>query len=668
MDLSQYMDIFLIEAREHLLNLNQSLLELEGNPQNTMLLDEIFRSAHTLKGMSATMGFEKIADLTHVMENVLSSLRTHDVVISGGLIDILFQCLDALQNMVDAIESGKVDNLPITELIQNLQEVASGSQVNSQSTVEVAKAIEMHDFNLNEYDRNTIKQAYLTGYNVYHVRVEVQPNSLMKSVRAYMVFKNLEELGEIIKSVPSAKDLEEDRFESVFDLLLVTQESETYIAQKVNTISEVVLIGCTILENQTEEKPTIKADEPNRSVSPELKHDPIINEQVESVRQPSKSRQTVRVDLERLDNLMNLVGELVINKTRLAQIGRANNLIELSETVEQFDRISTDLQTLVMKVRMVPVEQVFNRFPRMVRDLAKDLGKEVKFVIEGKETELDRTVIDEIGDPLVHLLRNSLDHGIENSATRRTLGKSLEGLVRLAARHEGNSVIIEIEDDGQGINVEKVRNRAIQLGLIGKETDHSDENLIISNIFQSGFSTADQVTELSGRGVGLDVVRSKIESLSGTITVDNKFGQGSKFKIRLPLTLAIIQALLVTVGMEIYAIPLGSVDETMVIFPKNIKMVQDQEVVLLRGKVLPIIRLNWLLGIPDSSADASVYHVVVVRKGDKQVGLVVDSLIGQQEIVIKPLGKLFGGINGLTGATILGDGQVSLILDIGTLF
>lgn len=379
-------------------------------------------------------------------------------------------------------------------------------------------------------------------------------------------------------------------------------------------------------------------------------------------------RQTVRVDIERLDKLMNLVGELVINKTRIAQIATAHNLVELNETVEQFDRISTDLQNLVMKVRMVPVEQVFNRFPRMVRDLAKELGKEINFVMEGKETELDRTVIDEIGDPLLHLLRNAIDHGIEKPEVRRKLGKNPEGLLLLAARHEGNSVIIEVEDDGQGLDVDRIRKRAKEMGLIDDDS-RLDNSAIIDFIFHPGFSTAQTVTDLSGRGVGLDVVRNKIESLSGTVTVESKPGAGTRFRIRLPLTLAIIQAMLVKVNDETYAIPLSSVAETTMVKPESIRQVQKQEVILLRGQVLPILRLKKLVGLPleNDQADKELY-VVIVHRGNQQVGLVVDTLLGQQEIVIKSLGRLLAGIPGLGGATILGDGKVSLILDVGTLF
>ncbi|MDH7497833.1 MAG: chemotaxis protein CheA, partial [Syntrophomonadaceae bacterium] len=390
-----------------------------------------------------------------------------------------------------------------------------------------------------------------------------------------------------------------------------------------------------------------------------------------------RTRQTVRVDIEKLDSLLNLVGELVINKGRLEQIAAQQRLPELIETIEQVDRITTDLQNVVMKVRMVPVKQVFNRFPRMVRDLAHELGKEIDFVMEGEETELDRTVIDEIGDPLLHLLRNSIDHGMEAPQEREALGKPRSGLLRLSARHQGNNVFIEVSDDGRGIDPAAVRARGVEKGFLSeREAEQMSDEAVIALLFQPGFSTAAAVTDISGRGVGLDVVKSKIEALNGEIAVDSRPGRGTAFRIRLPLTLAIIQALLVEVGGETYAIPLGSVDETTMVSAADLKTVQNQEVMLLRGAVLPLARLHSLLEVPGAAAAlgngngqaaADEAYVVVVRKGERQLGLVCDNLLGQQEIVIKSLGRLLAGTSGIAGATILGDGQVALILDVATL-
>jgi two-component system chemotaxis sensor kinase CheA len=377
----------------------------------------------------------------------------------------------------------------------------------------------------------------------------------------------------------------------------------------------------------------------------------------------------VRVDIDKLDSLLNLVGELVINKTRLEQIGITHRLTDLVETIEQMDRVTTDLQNVVMKVRMVPVGQVFNRFPRMVRDLSRELNKEINLIIQGEETELDRTVIDEIGDPLVHLLRNSIDHGIEHPDERVAKGKNPVGEVRLIASHEGNNVVILVEDDGKGINAEVIKQKAMEKGLITQaEADKMDANEAVRLVFLPGFSTAEVVTDVSGRGVGMDAVKNKIESLGGMVDVETKINEGSKFKIRLPLTLAIIQALLVEVAKEIYAIPLGSIDSTINLEPSDIKTIQNREVILLRGQIIPIIRLADVLQIPRAeSEDSGELFVVIVHMGEFRAGIIVDNLIGQQEIVIKSLGKLLAGIKVIAGATILGNGQVALILDIGSL-
>ncbi len=375
------------------------------------------------------------------------------------------------------------------------------------------------------------------------------------------------------------------------------------------------------------------------------------------------------MDIEKLDNLLNLVGELVINKVRLEQIGIMHRLTELTETLEQMDRVTTDLQTVVMKVRMVPIGQVFNRFPRMIRDLAKELNKEINLTIEGEETELDRTVIDEIGDPIMHLLRNSLDHGVEHPDDREAKGKPRTGEVGLIARHEGNNVVIMVTDDGKGIDADIIRRKAIEKGIISaEEAEALNDADAVCLIFLPGFSTAEQITDVSGRGVGMDVVRSKIESLGGHVDVETKIDEGSVFKIKLPLTLAIIQALLVKIQDEMYAIPLGSIDSTINISPDDIKTVKNKEVIVLRGQIIPIIRGADVLQVPKAEGEENEdIFVVVVHIGDRKAGIVVDNLIGQQEIVIKTMGKLLAGLKVIPGATVLGDGRVALILDVSAL-
>lgn len=376
---------------------------------------------------------------------------------------------------------------------------------------------------------------------------------------------------------------------------------------------------------------------------------------------------TVRVDIDRLDTLMNLVSELIIIKTRMEDMSGAASKDDMNEAIEYLERITTNLHDAVMKVRMVPIERVFNRFPRMVRDLSKELDKEINLEMLGEETEVDRTVIDEIGDPLIHLIRNSIDHGIEHPDERIELGKNKIGTVKLKSYPDGNNVVIEVEDDGKGIDHEVIKRKSIEKEIIDEESaEKLTKDELIALLFKAGFSTTDSISDVSGRGVGLDVVKSKIESINGSIEVETFEGKGTKFIIRIPLTLAIIQALLIKLDEEIYAIPLSSISEITSIEEEEIREIQGQEIILYRNSTLPIVRVNRLMGIEDSYMDELT--VVIVKKGDKQAGLIVHELIGQQEIVIKPLGKFLANIKYLAGATILGNGKISLILDVNSLF
>ena len=515
---------------------------------------------------------------------------------------------------------------------------------------------------------------------MFQLKIGIREGTLLKSVRAYMAMKALDELGDVIKTDPLVEDLEKDNFGQEFSVVLVTETAAEKVRETILSIAEietVLAIPCASTEAgmnrpQVAEKPgvavmTETATEPTRDAMKDL---PKETKATDPAAAKAKGRALLRVDAEKLDSLLNLVGELVINKTRLQQIGLSNQLQELSEAIEQMDRVTTDLQGVVMKLRMVPVGQVFNRFPRMVRDLSHSLGKEINLIIQGEETELDRTVIDEIGDPLVHLLRNSIDHGIEKPADRTAAGKNPVGEIRLIARHEGNHVLLLVSDDGKGLKAEAIKQKALEKGLVSKaELDAMDPSDVMRLIFMSGFSTAETVTDVSGRGVGMDVVRTKIEALGGTLELDSTPGQGTRVRIRLPLTLAIIQALLIQVQAETYAIPLGSIDSTINIVPADIRTIQQQEVILLRGQIIPLVRLGRRLGVEQSNdfGDEQELYVVIVQSGDNKIGLLVDSLVGQQEIVIKSLGTILTGIKQIAGATILGDGQVVLILDVNAL-
>ena len=690
MDTNQYMEMFLEESREHLQSLNDGLLGLESNPEDLSILNEIFRNAHTIKGMSATMGYNKIAELTHDMENVLDLLRKEQLKITEDIIDVLFKCVDSLEQMIESVGGGGAEDIvDVSEFAAKLNEIAKGGgapaaaapaapapaapAAAAPAAAPASKALELTDT-----DKSVIQEAKNSGLRAYHITVTLADTCLLKSARSYMVMNALDELGDVIKSVPPAEDLEQEKFDHSFDLIIVTDAEAKTLEDAILSISEIVKATVVNLDDEAAAaKTAAPAAAPAAPAAAKPAAAPAAKPAAAAAKKPApvsaekklKSGQSVRVDIEKLDSLLNLVGELVINKVRLEQIGITHRLTELTETLEQMDRVTTDLQSVVMKVRMVPVGQVFNRFPRMVRDLAKELNKEINLTIEGEETELDRTVIDEIGDPLMHLLRNSLDHGVEHPDDREAKGKPRTGEVGLIARHEGNNVVIMVTDDGKGIDADVIRRKAVEKGMVSQEeADNMDDAEAVRLVFLPGFSTAEVITDVSGRGVGMDVVRSKIEALGGHVDVETKIDEGSIFKIKLPLTLAIIQALLVKVQEEMYAIPLGSIDSTININPDSIKTVQNKEVIVLRGQIIPIIRLGNILNVPQASEKENEdIFVVVVHLGDRKAGIVVDNLIGQQEIVIKTLGNLFAGLKMFSGATVLGDGRVALILDVATM-
>jgi len=692
MDLSQYLEIFIDESKEHLQSLNESLLVLENNPEDSSVINEIFRVAHTLKGMAGTMGFTKMTALTHDMEDVLQSLRTGDFKANSSIVDILFKCLDALDNYVNEVANqGTEGDKAYEEIIQQLKEiVATKGKISQQvsASKEVAATAEVIEKkpvtkieDLDQYERDAVKTAKNESLNVYKLNIIFNSGCVLKAARAFIVFQKLDLIGDVIKAIPKVEDIEDEKFENEIVLYIVTGKDSNYVHTELSSIAEIDEVKVEAVdvndlqEIQKDEVKQISKDiEAEKAAKLEVNKDSdkkpaVKSENTQSSNQAkSKTGKTVRVDIDRLDTLMNLVSELIIIKTRLEDIDFAEKSSRYVEAVEYLERITTDLHDAVTKVRMVPVETVFNRFPRMIRDIARDLDKDIVLSMEGEETELDRTVIDEIGDPLIHLLRNSADHGIESHEARKAAGKPTEGHIYLRAYQDGNHVIIEVEDDGQGINVSKVRQKIVDRGLLTREAaEILTDDEVVDYLFQPSFSTADKVTDLSGRGVGLDVVKTKIESLSGNVEVETSMGKGSKFIIRLPLTLAIIQALLVSVGTEKYAIPLSSVQQIIDIDNSDIKLIQKKEVIMYRNTVVPIVRLSNFLNVPNCETNNSKHVVVLVKKGDKLFGFILDSLFGQQEIVIKSLGKLLSGIKYIAGATILGDGNVALILDVNTI-
>ena len=679
---NQYMDMFLDESHEHLQSLNEGLLRLEENMEEIDAVNDIFRNAHTLKGMSATMGFAKIAELTHEMEDVLDLVRKSQLKLNEDIMDTLFKCLDSLEQMVDSVGNGEAEDVvDVSDLVAKLSSISKGTPAPAADGAAAAApaaassggdAAAGTNLDLDDIDLDVMKKAKEAGMNLFHIKVTLMETCVLKAARSVMVMHALDEVGDVLKSIPPAEDLEQEKFERSFDVLIATSGDAEAMQNAVDTVSEIEDVAVTAVDPDKVGKEAAPAPAAApAAAAPAAKAAPAPKKEAgKPAAAPAKKQhqsQSVRVDIEKLDTLMNLMGELVINKVRLEQIGQTHRLSDLMETLEQMDRVTGDLQNIVMKVRMVPVSAVFNRFPRMVRDVSKELGKDINLTIEGEETELDRTVIDEIGDPIMHLLRNSLDHGVESPDKREAKGKPRTGEVGLIARHEGNNVVIMITDDGAGIDASKIRRKAVEKGMISQsEADSLDDSDAVRLIFLPGFSTAEQITDISGRGVGMDVVRSKIEALSGHVDVETHIDEGSVFKIKLPLTLAIIQAMLVRVQEEMYAIPLTSIDSTINIEPSDIQTVQNKEVIVLRGEIIPIIRMEEALQVPHTK-DSDEHFVVVVHAGEAKAGIVVDNLIGQQEIVIKTLGNLFAGLKLFGGATVLGDGRVALILDVATM-
>ena len=698
MDVSQYLEIFIDETKEHLQTLSDQIMILEQEPENMDVINEIFRAAHSLKGMAGTMGFKRMQRLTHDMENVFQEVRSGNMTVQPELVDVLFRGLDALEaylaEILETANEGTEDNEDIINTLNSIAQKASGKEAPKEEAKPAAASSgeegpKYDTISITDFEKSTFEKAKNDNQNIFGITVYLQETCILKAARAFLVFKALEELGEVIKAVPSVQDIEDEKFELDFSLVYFTKEDLETVKNAIESVSEIkkAIVGpfevkdsAATASSETPAKEEEKAAEPENkqpAASAAVAKQPAAQKKEAAAKKaPAKAAKptvgrTVRVDIEKLDVLMNLVSELIIAKNGLVSVSAGDDSQAdsgFNEQIEYLESVTTNLHESVMKVRMVPIESVVNRFPRMIRDLCKKLDKRMELHMSGEETELDRTVIDEIGDPLQHLLRNSADHGLESNEERLALGKDEIGHIYLDAYQDGNNVTIEVRDDGAGIDVAEVRNKAIDKGTITVEQAEAMSNKeIIDLLFRPSFSTAEKITDVSGRGVGLDVVKTKIEGLGGSIECKTELGEGSSFIIRLPLTLAIIQALMVELGSEKYAIPLGSILTIEDVPFSDIKHVQTKEVINLRGSVIPLVRLDKILDVEPGEFKPESLTVVIVKKGDRQTGLVVDNLIGQQEIVIKPIGEYIHCSKLISGATILGNGDIALILEANTL-
>lgn len=724
MDVSQYLDLFLDETKEHLQNLSDQIMRLEENPEDADVINEIFRAAHTLKGMAGTMGFKRMQTLTHDMENVFSEVRSGKLKVRAEIIDTLFSCLDALDEYVQTIQEtsdeGTNDN---EELIKKLNDClksenaeektvatneshtqAPQTQPDQGSAPSAAGEVEKwYQVPMNDAIIEAIAEAKADGEECYGLNVVLQEKCLLKAARAFLVLRSVGEKGEIIAANPNTQDIEDERFDLDFTLIVISSISLEDMIKVARNISEIENVTGAVMDldrlrgkenHAKEEKSADSLETVQEEVKPAAQAPvnpadegekgkpavagPLVNPATPSATGEKKAaalakhvgNKTIRVDIEKLDELMNLVSELIIAKNSIvSSVQNSKSEVRgIKDQIEYLERVTSNLHESVMKVRMVPIETVTNKFPRMIRDISKKLDKKMELYVSGEETELDRTVVDELGDPLMHLLRNSADHGLETEDVRIKRGKNPVGSIFLDAYQVGNNVVIEVRDDGNGIDVEAVRQKALERGNISPEqAEVMTDKEIIDLLFLPSFSTAKKVTDVSGRGVGLDVVKAKIESLSGEVEVKSSLGEGSTWTIRLPMTLAIIKTLMVSVGGEKYAIPLSSIHSIDCIHHADVKSVQNREVINLRGVVVPLIRLYEVLEVPGNRIPEDEMTVVVVNKGDRYAALVIDELLGQLEIVIKPLGKYVKQCKFISGATILGDGEVALILDANAL-
>ncbi|PFE99649.1 chemotaxis protein CheA [Bacillus thuringiensis] len=663
------LNIFFEESEEHLQSLNENVLVLEQNPADMDVVGEIFRSAHTFKGMSASMEFTEMADLTHKMENVLDEIRHGNIVVNADIIDVIFECIDNLEKMVADVQQGGMGNIDVVSTKQKLEALLNGNVETPTEHIE----------------QNHIDNDDAVSHEV-HITVEQQ--AILKAVRAIMCIEALQNVGNIQKTAPSIEEIEADAFGFEFTVFMDTDCSIEELKQVVLHVSEIEKVEVKQVEPISREvaskkvvtQEVVQVEEMLQPAVATQVESPIVATNQPTSAMPAKSttktknakveNRSIRVQLEKIERLMNMFEESVIERGRIDELAQTIQNKELIEHLNRLGDISKDIQNVLLNMRMVPIETVFNRFPRMVRMLAKDLGKKIDLQITGEDTEVDKIVIDEIGDPLVHLIRNAIDHGVETVEKRRDAGKNETGTIKLEAFHSGNHVVIQITDDGNGINKGKVLEKAIKNGVVTEaDANRLTDREVFDLIFQPGFSTAEVVSDLSGRGVGLDVVKHTIHSLGGHLIIDSEEGKGSTFRIELPLTLSIIQSMLVQTNDKRYALPLGNIVEAIRIKREDIQSLQGKDVLNYRNQIIEVKHLSTVFGEKTvdeafASYDGQMVPVLIVRNTHRSYGLIVNTIIGQREIVLKSLGDFFAeSSNYFSGATILGDGRVVLILN-----
>ncbi len=655
LDNDQYRQLFIEEAREHIESLTKCMLTLEKDPQNKDVVNMLFRSAHTLKGSSGMMGYKDFQELTHAMEDVFDGMRKGNAP-SSGLISTLLECVDALTSRLENIQNnvaGEIQVVAFTDKLHGADQSNPSEAVTKEKPVQSqAASLDTRTLEFEEHEKEAMKKAQGDGERCFFVDLKFSNDCAFRSIRASMLLNKINELAEVVRTFPDPKELDEDKLSQGFKIAITSKSDERTIEKCTQQVCEIEQVSVVSFD------PNSLHSEGVKSTGLGIDDGKILAD--------VRSAQTVRVKFDQLDKLMNWVGELVINKIALLQVTVDSRNEGLKRITENIDRLTADLQDLVMQVRMVPVSQIFDRFPRLVRDLSLKKGKKIDLVMQGRDIEVDRTVLDEIGEPLIHLLRNSIDHGIEISEERLSAKKDETGTIKLSAQRNGDHVIIEVADDGAGIDPEKIKKSAIKKGFATEaETEKMSSDQLINMIFLPGFSTAKEVTDTSGRGVGMDVVKTKITALGGTVHLDTHLGQGTKISIKLPLTLAIIQAILVTDSEQTFAIPTSQVSEIVRARKSDVKSLGQTDAIIVRDRVIPVVHLHKMLGIPGKDEEDLELLITYLGDENSKLGLVVDSVLRQQDILVKSLTETLAGIKGISGATILGDGQVVLVLDVG---